>query len=57
MKNYFQFLNFYDKLKKYFEQEQKELLFNKRSKKEEAEYFNFFKFIFESPDPKADFSS
>jgi hypothetical protein len=35
--------------------EQKEFFFHKKSEEEEAEYFNFFKFIFQSPDAKTGF--
>jgi hypothetical protein len=35
--------------------EQKELLFHKKSKEEEAEYFNFLKFLFQSPDEGMEF--
>lgn len=50
--SYLNLLSLYDKLKEYLAEEQKELLFHKKSQQEEAEYFNFFKFIFESPDRK-----
>lgn len=38
------------RLNEYLRKEQREFLFNKKSRQEEKEYFNFFKFLFESPD-------
>jgi hypothetical protein len=35
--------------------EQKEFFFHKKSKEEEAEYFDFFKFLFQSPDKRVEF--
>ena len=35
--------------------EQKALFFHKKSPEEEAEYFDFFKFLFQSPDAKVGF--
>jgi hypothetical protein len=33
-----------------FRKEQKEFFFHKKSEEEEKEYFDFFKFLFQSPD-------
>jgi hypothetical protein len=38
------------KIVEYLQKEQREFLFNKKSNQEEKEYFNFFKFLFNSPD-------
>lgn len=35
--------------------EQKEFFFHKKSQEEETEYFDFFKFLFQSPDKRAGF--
>jgi hypothetical protein len=35
--------------------EQKEFFFHKKSQEEETEYFDFFKFLFQSPDKTAGF--
>jgi hypothetical protein len=35
--------------------EQKEFFFHKKSKEEENEYFDFFKFLFQSPDKRMEF--
>jgi hypothetical protein len=40
----------FEKVNDYLRKEQKEFLFNKKSDQEEKEYFNFFKFLFNSPD-------
>ena len=40
----------FQKMNDYLRREQKEFLFNKKSMQEEREYFNFFKFLFNSPD-------
>jgi len=47
-----QFINkgFFHRLNDYLRKEQREFLFDKKSRQEEKEYFNFFKFIFNSPD-------
>jgi hypothetical protein len=37
-------------LNEYLEKEHKDFLFNRKSQQEEKEYFNFFKFLFNSPD-------
>lgn len=40
----------FQKVNDYLRKEQREFLFNKKSRQEEKEYFNFFKFLFNSPD-------
>jgi hypothetical protein len=40
----------FSKINDYLRKEQREFLFNKKSSQEEKEYFNFFKFLFNSPD-------
>ena len=36
-------------IKNYWKEEQKKLLFNKKSRQEEKDYFNLIKFLFSSP--------
>lgn len=38
------------KINESLRKEQREFLFNKKNRQEQKEYFNFFKFLFESPD-------
>lgn len=40
----------FHKVNDYLQREQREFLFHKKSRQEEQEYFNFFKFLFNSPD-------
>lgn len=48
--NLLDFKKLFEKIKESFEKEQKEILFNKKDKRQEQEYFNFMKFFFTSPD-------
>lgn len=48
--NLFDFKHLFEKMKQSFEKEQKEILFHKKSEKQEKEYFNVMKFFFTSPD-------
>lgn len=40
----------FENIKKVLEKEQKDMVFSKKSKEEEEEYFNLMKFLFTSPD-------
>lgn len=44
------FNKLFTNIKKALEKDQKDLVFNRKNKKEEDEYFNFMKTIFTSPD-------
>ncbi len=48
--NLFDFKHLFEKMRQSFEKEQKEILFHKRSERQEKEYFNVMKFFFTSPD-------
>ncbi len=48
--NIFSFKKVFAKLKELLEKEQKEILFQKKNRHDEQEYFNFMKFLFSSPD-------
>jgi len=39
-----------EKVNDYLRKEQREFLFDKKDGRDEEEYFNFFKFLFNSPD-------
>ena len=41
---------FLREMNEYLRKEQREFLFNKKSRQEEKEYFDFFKFLFNAPD-------
>jgi hypothetical protein len=41
---------FFYRIGDYLRKEQREFLFDRKSSQEEKEYFNFFKFFFNSPD-------
>jgi hypothetical protein len=41
--------NFFKNIEDSVRQEQKEIFFHRRSWKDEAEYFNFIKFLFSNP--------
>ena len=47
--------NFFKEMGDGLRKEQKEFFFHKKSQEEEAEYFNFFKFLFQSPDKRVGF--
>jgi hypothetical protein len=47
--------NFFNEMKDDLRKEQKEFFFHKKSQEEETDYFDFFKFIFQSPDKTAGF--
>jgi len=40
----------FNRMNDYLQKEQRDFLFNKKNRQEEKEYFNFFKFLFNSPD-------
>jgi hypothetical protein len=48
-KNAFGIKNFFRSLEDSVHEEQKEIFFHKKSWEDEAEYFNFIKFLFNSP--------
>jgi hypothetical protein len=48
-KNTFGIKNFFRSLEDSVHQEQRELIFHKKSWEDEAEYFNFIKFLFSNP--------
>jgi hypothetical protein len=48
-KNTFGIKNFFRSLEDSVHQEQRELIFHKKSWEDEAEYFNFIKFLFNDP--------
>lgn len=50
-----QFKNLLQDMKDDLRKEQKAFFFHKKDEEEEAEYFNFFKFIFQSPDKNVGF--
>jgi hypothetical protein len=52
-----QLKDFFFDLSQDIRREQKEFFFHKKSEKEEAEYFDFLKFLFQSPDKKVNFNS
>jgi hypothetical protein len=47
--------NFFNEMKDDLRKEQKEFFFHKKSREEENEYFDFFKFLFQSPDKRMGF--
>lgn len=49
-KKVFKTKGFLHKMNKYLQKEQRDFFFHKKSEQEETEYFNFFKFLFNSPD-------
>jgi hypothetical protein len=55
IKNNFRLKDFFFDLGNDLRKEQKEFFFHKKSQEEEAEYFDFFKFIFQSPDKRVGF--
>ena len=50
-----QVTNFFKELKEDLRKEQKEFFFRKKAEEEEKEYFDFFKFLFQSPDKRVEF--
>ncbi len=44
------FLKPFKKLRQAWEKEQKDMMFNRKTRQEQTEYFNFMKFFFNSPD-------
>ncbi len=50
-----QFKNLLRNMKDDLRKEQKAFFFHKKSREEETEYFDFFKFLFQSPDAKVEF--
>jgi len=54
-KTFFQIKNSFLELGSQLRQEQKEFFFHRKSQEEEAEYFDFFKFLFQSPDKNVGF--
>jgi len=48
-KNAFGLRNFFKNIEEGVHEEQKELLFHRKSWEDEAEYFNFIKFLFSNP--------
>lgn len=44
------FNRLFENIKKGLKKDQKDLVFNRKSKKEQEEYFNFMKILFTSPD-------
>lgn len=49
-KSLINFNRLFENIKKGLEKDQKDLVFHRKSKQEEDEYFNFMKTIFTSPD-------
>jgi hypothetical protein len=50
MSNFFSLSSLFDAMKKTWEKEQKDLLFNRRNHREVKEYFDLMKFFFSPPD-------
>lgn len=49
LKHYFGYLNVLNILKKQLQKEQRELFFRKKNWEDEADYFDFIKFLFTNP--------
>ncbi|OGH36509.1 MAG: hypothetical protein A2959_03295 [Candidatus Levybacteria bacterium RIFCSPLOWO2_01_FULL_38_23] len=48
--SFFDFKQLFEKIKKSFEKEQRDMLFHRRAKRQVQEYFDVMKFFFTSPD-------